>query len=239
MKSNPSNFTVRLETGAETSALVYASADQPSRAALILGHGAGAGQHSAFMVNVARALASLGLDVVTFNFLYTEQRRRIPDRAPVLEACYRSVIDTVRREVESARVSLFIGGKSMGGRIATQVAASNHLLGLAGLVLLGYPLHPPGRPDQRRDKHLPSIHVPMLFVQGSRDAFGTPAELSPVLRSIPGNATLHVVEGGDHSFKLARNDTATQATVFADVERSIAAWIQQVSSMTSPSRVKP
>jgi hypothetical protein len=239
LKNNPSELTVTLETGAATTALVYLADPPQLRATLILGHGAGAGQRSAFMVNVARALAALGLDVVTFNFLYTEQRRHIPDRAPILEGCYRSVIDAVRREVASARDRLFIGGKSMGGRIATQVAAADAALALDGLVLLGYPLHPPGKPEQRRDKHLPSIHRPMLFVQGSRDTFGTPAELSSVLASLDPRPTLHVVAGGDHSFKISRSDTAKQAAVLDDVERTIVEWIQQVSSITSPSRVKP
>ena len=102
MKSNPSELQVALETSARTTALVYTSS-QSSTATLILGHGAGAGQRSAFMVNIARNLAALGIDVVTFNFPYTEQGRRIPDRAPVLESCYRSVIETVPGRVESAR----------------------------------------------------------------------------------------------------------------------------------------
>ena len=93
----------------------------------------------------------------------------------MLEGCYRAVIDAVRDRVDSARRALFIGGKSMGGRIATQVAAADAALPLAGLVLLGYPLHPPGQPDRLRDAHLPQVARPMLFVQGTRDTFGTPA----------------------------------------------------------------
>jgi uncharacterized protein len=233
----PSELKVRLETGADTTALVYLATD--ARATLILGHGAGAGQRSTFMVGSARALSTLGLDVLTFNFQYTEQGRRIPDRAPVLEACYLSVIEAAAREIESARRALFIGGKSMGGRIATQVAAANHDVPITGLVLLGYPLHPPGRPEQRRDKHLPAVKRPMLFVQGSRDAFGTPAELSPIVASLVAvspRTTLHVVEGGDHSFKVSRSDAARQAAAEADVYRTVADW---VSSITSPSRLKP
>src|SRR6266487_4053915 len=108
---NPSEMHVPLETGAGTTALVYQAG--PPVATLMLGHGAGAGQRSAFMVSAARAISALGIDVVTFNFPYAEQGRRIPDRAPVLEACYRTVIETARRDLESARRSLFIGGKSM------------------------------------------------------------------------------------------------------------------------------
>lgn len=221
MKS-PNKLTVRLESGV-TTALVYSAG---SGKALILGHGAGAGQQSGFMVAFARALSALGVDVVTFNFLYAEQGRRIPDRAPALEACFRAVIDAARREVPGATTNLFIGGKSMGGRIATQVAASDRELPVNGLVLLGYPLHPPGRPDERRDKHLPLVGRPMLFVQGSRDAFGTPAELRPLLTTLSPPAVMQVVEGGDHSFKLARRDAAAQAAAYAKVQEAIASWLE-------------
>jgi uncharacterized protein len=222
---SPSELTVELPTGAATSALVYAAGNQPIGATLILGHGAGAGQRSVFIVDFARALSALGLDLVTFNFLYTEQRRRIPDRGPALEACYRAVIDAVRTNVPSAARSLFIGGKSMGGRIATQVAAADAALPVAGLVLLGYPLHPPGRPGERRDKHLAAIRRPMLIVQGSRDAFGVPAELQPILSSLDPRPTLEVVAGGDHSLKLPRKDPAAQAALYAAVQSTIATWV--------------
>ena len=222
---NPSSLTVPLETGAATSALVYPAGGDLS-AALVLAHGAGAGQRSAFMVDFASALSDGGLDVVTFNFPYSEQGRKIPDRAPVLEACYRSVIATVEATVPSARRALFIGGKSMGGRIATQVAAADPRLPIAGVVLLGYPLHPPGKPDQRRDKHLPAVGRPMLFVQGTRDAFGTPAELMPIVGTLRPPAVLHPVAQGDHSFKLARKDPTVQAEVYAAIQRTIIAWIR-------------
>jgi uncharacterized protein len=217
LKNSPSELQVALETSAKTTALVYISSPPTSLpgATLILGHGAGAGQRSAFMVNIARALAAMGIDVVTFNFPYTQQGRRIPDRAPILESCYRSVIEAVRTAVASAKTRLFIGGKSMGGRIATQVAAGDPQLTLAGLVLLGYPLHPP------------AIKRPMLFVQGSRDAFGTPAELKAILDTLEGHAMLYVVEGGDHSFKVSSSQPAKQAAVMADVERTIVEWISR------------
>jgi predicted alpha/beta-hydrolase family hydrolase len=228
---SPSELSVRLETGAATTALVYravrshAMSDTGVAVALILAHGAGAGQRSGFMVDFATALSSMGVDVVTFNFLYTEQGRKIPDRAPALEACYRAVIDAVRAGMDTAREALFIGGKSMGGRIATQVAAADPQLPVAGLVLLGYPLHPPGRPTERRDKHLPAVARPMLFVQGTRDAFGTPDELAPVLETLQPAPLMHIVERGDHSFKLSRKDPAAQAAIYADVQRAIVTFV--------------
>ena len=199
---SPAELKVPLETGAGTTALVYGGGSA-APAALVLAHGAGAGQRSGFMVAVARALSARGLDLITFNFPYTEQGRRIPDRAPVLEGCYRAVIEAVGAELESARRALYIGGKSMGGRIATQVAAADPALPVAGLVLLGYPLHPPGRPEQRRDRHLPDIREPMLFVQGSRDQFGTAAEIRELLPALNPRAELFEVSDGGVQAALA------------------------------------
>jgi predicted alpha/beta-hydrolase family hydrolase len=233
---SPNELSVPVDSGVVTTALHYpavrrpadaaAASDRATDAALILGHGAGAGQRSAFMVDFADALSHLGLDVITFNFLYTEQGRRIPDRAPTLESCYRAVIETVYASVAAARRALFIGGKSMGGRIASQVAAADPQLRVAGLVLLGYPLHPPGRPTERRDKHLAAIARPTLFVQGTRDAFGTPNELAPILATLQPPPAVHVVDHGDHSFKLSRKDPKAQAAVYAGVQEAILSFIR-------------
>jgi predicted alpha/beta-hydrolase family hydrolase len=122
--------------------------------------------------------------------------------------------------VASAARATFIGGKSMGGRIATHVAAAHPDLPIAGIVLLGYPLHPPAKPNQRRDAHLPAVRCPVLFVQGSRDAFGTPTELEPVVAQMPA-ATLHAVAGGDHSLKPAGLNDA--------VKRAIAGWMESIT----------
>jgi predicted alpha/beta-hydrolase family hydrolase len=226
---NYSELIVSIPTSAATTALVY-RAETPPLGTLILAHGAGTGQRSPFIVTFAQALSSAGLDVITFNFLYTEQKRRLPDRAPLLEACYRAVIAVVQKEIDSAQAFLVIGGKSMGGRIATQVVAQDSSLPVDGLVLLGYPLHPPGRPAQRRDSHLPSVRCPMLFVQGSRDAFGAPAEFAPLLDTLDPPAVFHVVEGGDHSLKLPTKVATQQASVFGDVHQSILKWCRDVKS---------
>jgi predicted alpha/beta-hydrolase family hydrolase len=193
---------------------------------LILGHGAGAGQTSDFIITFASGLAARGIDVVTFNFLYREQGRRIPDPNDKLEACYRTVIEAVRQRMKSGRDALAIGGKSMGGRIASQVAAVG-IDDLTGLVLLGYPLHPPGRPDRLRAKHLPNIKTPMLFVQGSRDAFGTPEELRPIVTSLKPAADLYVVEGGDHSFKVRKAAGVGQEDIYRAVQDQVAAWLRE------------
>jgi predicted alpha/beta-hydrolase family hydrolase len=220
---------VNLETGA-TSALVYESQASAIGASLILAHGAGSGQRSPFIVEFAQALAARGLDVVTFNFPYTELGRKVPDRRPVLDACYTAVIDAVRRSVPSARQALFAGGKSMGGRIATHVVAADADSQVRGLVLLGYPLHPPGKPSERRDAHLPDLRRPALIVQGSRDTFGTPAEFDDVIGRMSPRPTLHVVERGDHSFKVVPGGKKIQAEVHARLQDAIVSWIQGVLS---------
>src|SRR5262245_11086473 len=137
---SPEELQLPLATGAAVTALVYRSEQPAPRATLILAHGAGAGQRSPFMVAFASALSSRDLDIVTFNFPYTEQQRRVPDRRPVLDACYAAVVVQMRQHLASARTALFIGGKSMGGRIATHIAAADPKLPATGLVLLGYPL---------------------------------------------------------------------------------------------------
>lgn len=197
-----------------------------ARGALILAHGAGAGQRSPFMVATARALSARGIVVATFDFAYMADRRRLPDKGPVLEETWRDAI-AEWREQEHASLPLFIGGKSMGGRIASQVAALGNLP-LAGLVFLGYPLHPPGKPAQRRDAHLPSITAPMLFVQGSRDAFGTTDEIRKLVPRLP-RATLFEVEAGDHSFKVPRGGDLSQDEVFMRIYDRVAAFVTEHS----------
>jgi predicted alpha/beta-hydrolase family hydrolase len=225
----PTQLRVELSVSHSVTALVYPAA-QRDRAGvtLILGHGAGAGQTSDFMVKFADALATRGIDVVTFNFLYSEQRRRSPDPTGRLEECYRAVIEAVRHRAELAENRLAIGGKSMGGRIASQVAATDSSI-LVGLVFLGYPLHPPGRPDHLRSKHLSQIKAPMLFVQGSRDAFGTPDELRPIIARLATTADLYVVEGGNHSFKIPKKSGIKQEKVYCDIQDHIAFWLKNLS----------
>ena len=191
---------------------------------LILGHGAGAGQTSGFMVSYATELASRGIDAVTFNFVYTELGRSSPDPNDKLEACYRAVIETVRSHRKLRANKVAIGGKSMGGRIGSQVAASG-VGELAGLVFLGYPLHPPGNHENLRSKHLADINAPMLFVQGSRDTFGTADELRPIIKELKPAATLYVVEGGDHSFKVPKGLGIAQQDVHKAVLDEVARWL--------------
>ena len=233
----------------KTSGLAYlASGHDRVHATVVLAHGAGAPQQSRFMTQFASGLASRGVDVLTFNFLYTEQGRRIPDRTATLEACYRAAIATAWAHAPFAGNRLFIGGKSMGGRIATQLASGSEQRAVGnsqsptsnaqapdvrGVVLLGYPLHPPGKPEQLRTAHLPGIRVPMLIVQGSRDPFGTPAELRPVLDALASPVTLHVVENGDHSLAPPKRAGSIDQ-VYRGVHDVIARWIGQLARSSPP-----
>jgi uncharacterized protein len=207
-------------------AFVYAAAKKELRLALALAHGAGGNQTSKFMVDFAQALAARGIDTITFNFLYSEAGRGLPDRNDKLETCYLKIIEAHHTGALGNNVGnkLVIGGKSMGGRIASHVAAHN-ADGIFGLVLLGYPLHPPGRPDKLRSKHLPEIEAPMLFVQGSRDAFGTPEELRPIIQNLKVRADLYVVEGGDHSFKVPKRNSPPQDSVYKGIFDQIESWL--------------
>jgi uncharacterized protein len=207
----------------------YPASKKSHPALLVLAHGAGAGERHPFMVTVARGLAERGIDVVTFDFPYMQQKRKAPDKASVLEAAFRTAIEEARRHVTPEH-ALFIGGKSMGGRMATHLAAqvAADLKGgpYRGVVALGYPLHPPGRPDQPRIAHLPSIQAPVLIVQGERDSFGTPDELGPVIKTMRAPVTLHVVRGGDHSLAVPKTSATPQKEVYATVLDTIAAWMQ-------------
>jgi len=225
----PARTRIEITPADHVSVLVYGAApERRAGIALLLAHGAGGNQMSPFMVDYAKGLAERGIGVATFNFVYSEQKRRLPDRNDKLEACWRAVIAAARSGAlseEITRARLAIGGKSMGGRIATQVAASDPE-GIAALVAVGYPLHPPGKPEQLRTKHLPALAVPMLIVQGERDSFGTPDELRPVLRGIKAKTELYVVEAGDHSFKVPKSAGVAQAQVHARVLDEIARWLR-------------
>jgi len=222
---------VRVNERDKVTALLY-PAPKKNRAGItvILGHGAGSNQNSPFMVLFASGLAQRGLDAMTFNFIYMEQGRGVPDPKLKLEDCYRAVIDAASAHKNLKRNQLIVGGKSMGGRIASQVAAedgNDSNTRLSGLVFLGYPLHPPGRPEKMRDAHLKSIRAPMLFIQGTRDAFGSPEELRTVIKRDHLPATLQVIDGGDHSFKIPKTSALSQQQVYEITLDQIVGWSTQ------------
>ncbi|MEZ5320201.1 MAG: alpha/beta family hydrolase [Vicinamibacterales bacterium] len=193
---------------------------------LVFGHGAGAGHDHPWIRRVAAGLAARGIAVATFDFPYRAEGRKLPDKGPVLEEAFASAW----REVAAgaAGVPLLAGGKSMGGRIASQAAAGGALVPApAGLVFFGYPLHPPGRPAQRRDRHLPSITAPLCFLHGTRDPFGTPEEMQALVSTLP-LATLALFEDGDHSL-VARKRQDPDGRLLDRALDVAAAWMLRVT----------
>ena len=216
---------IKVNDAESVTAILYPAAKKDrAGVTIILGHGAGADQLSGFMRMVAAGLAERGCDAMTFNFLYKEQGRGVPDPKARLESCYRAVIEAAINNKKLKGNTLVIGGKSMGGRIASQVAAEEGQR-VAGLVFLGYPLHPPGRPDKLRDEHLKEIEAPMLFCQGARDPFGTEGEIKAIIKKHKLPATLYVIESGDHSFKVPKS-VKPQQQVYEEAMDEVARWVR-------------
>lgn len=170
---------------------------------IVVAHGAGVGMDHPFMVGFSRAMNDLGVATLRFNFPYMEAGRRSPDRPPVAIAAWRAAFDAAVARAHAGE-PVWASGKSFGGRMASVAVAEG--MPAAGLVFLGYPLHPPGKPASVRDEHLYGIEVPMLFLQGTKDPFATPAVLGPVIERLGARATLHAVEGGGHSLERSRKD---------------------------------
>jgi uncharacterized protein len=202
---------------------ISALVDGPTGApVLILGHGAGAGIRSDFMEFVASGLAARGIRVTRFNFAYLEAGKKSPDRQPILEETYRVVVEHIRRTEQPER--LFLGGKSLGGRIASHVVAGG--VAADGLVFLGYPLHPPGRPDRLRNAHLNEISVPMLFVEGTRDPFCPLDTLEKVRADFNAPVEIAVIDNGDHSLRVRKSSGRSTEDAWAEAVEEVADWVE-------------
>ena len=226
----PERFPIDVDVDRVT-AIAYSPA-QPLGLTLLFSHGASAGQHDPFVVAYATAIARRGVLVVTYNFPFAEHGLSAPDKSEVLEACVRA--DIVGARQCRPKNSLFIGGKSLGGRVASKVAAAGgaEMAGVLGLVILGYPLHPLGKPTQRRSRHLSQVDVPVLFVQGSRDVFGTAEELRDVAAGLPKGTELYVAEGGDHSFAVSKHGPLLHETIQDEIVR----WMVEVTETKGAAR---
>ncbi|RMH81674.1 MAG: alpha/beta fold hydrolase [Calditrichaeota bacterium] len=196
----------------------------PDAPLLILAHGAGNDMHSPFLSTIADHLQEEGIQVVRFNFPYKVRGKKVPDRSEVLEDSWRAVIEWVQENL--AFSGLYIGGKSMGGRIAAMIAAD--VSDLKGLVFLGYPLHPPGKFQEIRDIFLYPLEVPMLFIQGTRDAFARMDLLQETLNRLRDRATLHWIEGGDHSYRVLVRSGRHYPEILKNVGHLVAGWIRSV-----------
>lgn len=193
-----------------------------SKATVIIAHGAGGTMDTPSIVSLQKRLESKGITAVRFNFLYSEKKKRAPDRQPALTAAWRSVADWVKKELRPKK--LFLSGRSMGGRMASYLVAEGYPCD--GIFFLAYPLHPPGKPDRQRKDHLPKINVPMLFLSGSRDAFATLELLEPVVKA--SKARLHVIEGADHGFKVPKKYGRSPKQVDEEVTAAVLEFISEV-----------
>jgi predicted alpha/beta-hydrolase family hydrolase len=212
---------ITIEDGRVRVSGVYARpADPPSM--LVVAHGAGSGMDHPFMVGFTRAMNDEGIATLRFNFPYIERGRRSPDPAPFLEEAWRAAFAAASDRAK--REPVWAGGKSLGGRIASMAVADG--MPAAGLVFLGYPLHPPGKPERVRDEHLYGIDVPMIFVEGTRDPFATPELLAGVIAKLGVRATSISIEGGDHSFNV-RGPKRDPREVAAALAQPVAALIRE------------
>lgn len=222
---------VAVGDGSQVSAVLARPAAGNPQAAIILAHGAGNDMTSPFMCAMHERLAARGFLTVKFNFPYKERGGKAPDPSRTLQACYRAVLDAVRHHLAPG-LPVVIGGKSMGGRMASHLAAEG--AAIDGLLLLGYPLHPAGRPEQLRTTHLEQITVPMLFFAGTRDPLCQLGLLRTALASMethhPGLATLHIIDGGDHSFAVLKSLRRSKEEVMDEFASVSALWVQAVVS---------
>lgn len=183
-----------------------------------------------FMAHVAEGIAAAGNRVVRFNFRYRDAGRRSPDRASVLEDTFRAVVG----EQPAGEAALVVGGKSMGGRIASHLVAQG--VPADGLLFLGYPLHPPGKPDRLRTEHLVGITTPMLFVEGTRDPFCPLDTLAGVRRGLAGDSSLAVIDDGDHSFRVRKSSGRDTAAAWDEVVAACCRWLETIVS--NPTRAR-
>ena len=192
---------------------------------MVLGHGAGAGMRHHFMDDAAAALASHGIATFRYQFPYMEKRTSRPDPQPVLLATVRSAVAAAHAAAQD--LPLLAGGKSMGGRMTSLASAEDGLPDVRGLVFFGFPLHPPGTPGTGRAEHLERVTTPMLFLQGTRDKLADLELLAPVIERLGSKATLHIVEGGDHSFGVPKRSGRSLEEVLEELARTVAAWAER------------
>ncbi|HKU61629.1 MAG TPA: alpha/beta family hydrolase [Gemmatimonadales bacterium] len=195
-------------------------------AGYILAHGAGAGMTHPFMESMARVLMARGIATLRYQFPYAEAGNRRPDPPRVLIATVRAAMARARELLPALR--LFAGGKSLGGRMTSHAAAERPLEDVAGLIFLGFPLHPPKRPAIERAEHLARVKVPMLFLQGTRDDLADLGLVRSVCAGLGDRATLHIVEGADHSFAVLKRSGRTGSEVLEELGDTIAGWCRTV-----------
>src|SRR6266853_5866280 len=216
---------VAVEGAGDVSALLMRPGD--ARWMLVLAHGAGAGMRHAFMEVLAEELARVGVATLRYQFPYLEEGRGVPDRPKVLAATVAAAARAAREVAPG--LPLLAGGKSMGGRMSSQAAADGLLHEVRGLVFFGFPLHPPKQPGTKRAEHLSKVQVPMLFLQGTRDALADLKLLRPICKDLGPRATLHVIETANHSFHVLKKSGRNDQEVLRELAAATAAWAEKIA----------
>ncbi len=216
----------RVPVGGEETSVAFdpATVGAERGVVFVCAHGAGGNMDDRGILQTANALRARGFGVVRFNFLYNEKKSRRPDPMPRLKECFSAVVARARLEL-SPRI-LIIGGRSMGGRAGSMLAAEG--FECDGLLLLAYPLHPPGKPEQLRDAHLPAIKVPVICFNGTRDPFCTPSLMEEVLERVTTDWEMHWVKDADHSFHVPKSSGKTDAQVLAEIADAAQAWEKRI-----------
>jgi len=196
-----------------------------AQACYVFAHGAGAGMNHAFMAALAKGLLQRGIATLRFQFPYMEQGSKRPDSPAVAQAAVRAAVEEAATRLPG--VPLFAGGKSFGGRMTSQAQAAAPLPDVRGIVFVGFPLHPAGKPSMERASHLAEVEVPMLFLQGTRDALADLDRVRDATAKLGGRATLHVVEGADHSFHVLARSGRDDAQVREELLNTMAGWMKQ------------
>ncbi|MGE0004403.1 MAG: alpha/beta family hydrolase [Parvibaculaceae bacterium] len=201
-----------------------------AKALYVLAHGAGAGMTHPSMAAIAAGLALRGIAVLRYQFLYMEKKQKRPDPPKLAQAAVRAAVAEARRLVPG--LPLFAGGRSFGGRMTSGAQAVEPLPGVKGLVFLGFPLHPAGRPGRERADHLADVHIPMLFLSGTRDALAELGHLEPVVRSLGGRATLKLFDQADHSFHVPARSGRTDAEMLEDILDAFSRWVEKATAVS-------
>ena len=220
--------SVTIEVDAERRVSGLLSVPPRARACYVLAHGAGAGMTHPFMQSVAAGLAARGVATLRYQFPYMEQRAKRPDPPRLAQATVRAAAAEAARRVPA--LALVAGGKSFGGRMTSQAQAAAPMPGVRGLAFLGFPLHPAGRPSDERGRHLSDVRVPMLFLQGTRDALADLALLRPLTERLGDLASLRLFEDADHSFHVPARTGRRDADVRTEMLDALAAWILTVTA---------
>ena len=197
-----------------------------ARACYVLAHGAGAGMAHPFMANVAAGLAEHGIATLRYQFLYMERGSKRPDPPKLAHAAVRAAVAEAAKRLP--KLPLIAGGKSFGGRMTSQAQAGVALPNVRGLAFLGFPLHPAKQPSRQRAEHLSDVRVPMLFLQGTRDALAELDQLEPVCKALGARATLRLFDGADHSFHVPARSGRTDAQVMSEMLDAFSSWIDGV-----------